>query len=84
MSSSGNQDDAHSPKPADGLSSPRQATEPTPSEIAERAHQLWVEQGMPPNTAEQNWMDAERELKAAFRSRSLVEKVDENAGSVQR
>jgi Protein of unknown function (DUF2934) len=84
MKSSGDHDDAHTPKPANQTSSPRQATEPTPSEIAERAHQLWLEQGMPANTAEQNWMDAERELKAAFRSHSLVEKVDENAGSVQR
>jgi hypothetical protein len=84
MKPSGNQDDANLPKAADGASSPRQATEPTPSEIAERAHQLWLEQGMPSNTAEQNWLDAERELKAAVKSRSLVEKVQENAGSVQR
>jgi len=82
MKSSSDQDDAQ--VPAHGPSSPHHPSEPTPSEIAERAHQLWLEQGMPANTAEQNWLDAERELKAASRSRSLVEKARENAGSVQR
>ena len=81
MKSSSDQDDAQ--VPAHGPSSPH-PSEPTPSEIAERAHQLWLEQGMPSNTAEQNWLDAERELKGASRSRSLVEKARENAGSVQR
>jgi hypothetical protein len=57
---------------------------PTYAEIAALAHQLWLEQGQPSDSAERNWLEAERDLRASRVSRSLVEKVQEQAGSVQR
>ncbi len=58
-------------------------TSVTHAEIAVRAHQLWIEQGKPPDSADKNWLEAERELNAATKSRSLLEKVTQRAGSVQ-
>ena len=77
------QDRAHDSEPSrDANPSPQIG--PTRDEIAERAHRLWLEQGKPPNSAERNWLEAERELNAAAKSRSLLENVREKAGSVQR
>ena len=56
---------------------------PTYAEIADRAHQIWLEQGQPADSAEQNWLQAERELQASGTSRRLVEQVRAHAGSVQ-
>lgn len=56
---------------------------PTWTEIAERAHQLWLQQGCPQGYADQNWQDAERELRTAALSRRLTDTVHEKAGSVQ-
>jgi len=53
------------------------------AEIKIRAHQLWIEQGKPPDSSERNWLQAERELNAAAKSRSLLEKVNQRGGSVQ-
>jgi hypothetical protein len=55
----------------------------THAEIKIRAHQLWIEQGKPPDSAERNWLEAERELISAAKSRSLLEKVNQRGGSVQ-
>jgi hypothetical protein len=55
----------------------------THAEINARAHQLWIEQGKPSDAAERNWLEAERELNAAVKSRSLLEKVNQRGGSVQ-
>jgi Protein of unknown function (DUF2934) len=57
---------------------------PTHQEIAARAHQLWLQEGQPPESAERNWLDAERELKEAAISRRLIEMAHQGAGSVQR
>jgi hypothetical protein len=65
----------------DPISQP--AETPTYADIAARAHQLWLEQGQPPDSSERNWLAAERELKAAANSRRLVKGVHENSGSVQ-
>jgi len=67
----------------DGESSSSAVEAPTYADIAERAHQLWLEQGQPPNSSERNWLEAERELKAAANSRRLVQGVHERSGSVQ-
>jgi hypothetical protein len=56
---------------------------PTHADIATRAHQLWMEQGQPSDCAERIWLDAERELQSTVKSRSLLEKVQQHAGSVQ-
>ena len=37
---------------------------PTHAAIAERAHELWISQGCPPDSALQNWLEAEKELRA--------------------
>lgn len=60
--------------------------EPAPvshEEIAERAHQLWMLKGYPPNSAEENWLEAERELHDARLSRRLTQMSHEKGGSVQ-
>ncbi len=55
----------------------------THAEIKERAHQLWIEEGNPPDSAERNWLEAEHELNASAKSRSLLETVNQRGGSVQ-
>ena len=57
---------------------------PAYADIADRAHQIWLEQGQPADSAEQNWLQAERELRASATSRRLVQQVHAQAGSVQR
>lgn len=37
---------------------------PTHSEIAVRAYELWIAQGCPPDAADQNWLEAERQLRS--------------------
>jgi hypothetical protein len=56
---------------------------PTAAEIAERAHQIWVQQGCPENTAEENWLQAEQELHDALMSARLADISRERGGSVQ-
>ena len=65
-------------------SAPAPAGVPTHEEIATRAHELWLKEGQPRDSAERNWLEAERELTAAATSRRLVEQVHDTAGSVQR
>jgi hypothetical protein len=56
---------------------------PTAAEIGERAHQIWLQQGCPANAAEENWLQAERELHDALMSARLAEISREKGGSVQ-
>jgi Protein of unknown function (DUF2934) len=56
---------------------------PTHADISARAHQLWLEQGEPADSSERIWLEAERELQATVKSRSLLEKVQKRSGSVQ-
>jgi hypothetical protein len=56
---------------------------PTAAEIEERAHQIWMQQGCPPDAAEANWLQAERELHDAAMSKRLTSVSHENGGSVQ-
>jgi len=37
----------------------------SPDEVALRAYYLWIERGCPSGTAEQDWLEAERELQEA-------------------
>ena len=76
-------DSSRYPEPA-ALSAKVDDGAPTYSEISDRAHQIWLEQGQPADSAEQNWLQAERELQASGTSRRLVEQVRAHAGSVQR
>jgi len=38
--------------------------QPTREQIAQRAHELWVKNGCKHGQDEQNWLEAERQLKA--------------------
>lgn len=56
---------------------------PTAAEIAERAHQLWIEGGCREGSDHQNWLEAERELQESALSRRLTQISHEKGGSVQ-
>ncbi len=53
------------------------------SEIAHRAHELWIERGCRYGSHEQDWLDAEREVRAKKASMS-TRKIDDVSGAVQR
>ena len=38
---------------------------PTHAAIAAKAHELWIAQGCPPDSAIHNWLEAEKELRLA-------------------
>ena len=75
-------DHSHYPDPTE-TPVDEQTEPPSHAEIAALAHRLWVEQGRPTGSAEQNWFEAESELKTAAGSRTLVHKLHKHAGSVQ-
>jgi len=56
---------------------------PTHEEIAGRAHQIWEIHGRPSNTAEQDWIEAEAQLRAAAISATVTQKHSHPTGSVQ-
>jgi hypothetical protein len=56
---------------------------PTHDEIAERAHQRWLQNGCPNGSQEKDWLEAERELHDAALSRRLTEMNYQKGGSVQ-
>jgi len=58
-------------------------SKPTAAEIAERAYHLWYERDCREGSAEQNWLDAERELHDAVLSRRLTQIANDKGGSVQ-
>jgi hypothetical protein len=49
--------------------------------IGELAYQLWLARGCPEGTAERDWIDAERQLRAARPSAQTTEAVDESLKS---
>lgn len=57
---------------------------PSIEQIARRAHQLWVKKGCPEGSAEQDWLQAEQELKARNSSEPSSQSVRQGSGSVQR
>jgi len=57
---------------------------PTVAQIARRAHELWKERGCPEGTAEQDWFQAEQELKARNESKPSSPELRQGSGSVQR
>jgi hypothetical protein len=56
---------------------------PTHNEIAERAHERWLQRGCPSGSNEEDWLEAERELYDAALSRRLTEISSQKGGSVQ-
>ncbi|MGA3185614.1 MAG: DUF2934 domain-containing protein [Bryobacteraceae bacterium] len=68
---------------SDHKSPPAPAASISSQEIAERAHQIWIHKGRPANSAEEDWIEAERELHDAQLSRRLTQMTHEKGGSVQ-
>ncbi len=68
-------DGEHAASPNGGL--------PSHNEIAERAHQRWLQNGCPDGSHEEDWLEAERELHDAALSRRLTEVNYQKGGSVQ-
>jgi hypothetical protein len=56
---------------------------PTEDEIAERAHQIWLERGCPSGSAVQDWQEAERQLRLAHTSKVQIRTLHDSSGSVQ-
>jgi hypothetical protein len=73
-------DPDHYPKTTNGENHHDDFGLPSQAEIAQRAHQLWIEQGCPQGAAQQNWLDAERELHTAALSRRTAH---EKSGSIK-
>ena len=57
---------------------------PEIGEIRERAYELWLERGCPHGSADQDWHQAESELRAQNGSERISDKIHETSGSVQR
>lgn len=53
-------------------------------EIKLRAYELWVERGSPEGSADQDWHQAERELRAKNGDQRISDELHESSGSVQR
>jgi hypothetical protein len=53
------------------------------AEIAERAYEIWLRNGSPMGTAQEDWLEAERQLHDALISRRLTQMTHEKGGSVQ-
>jgi hypothetical protein len=56
---------------------------PDIEQIKERAHQLWMERGRPDGTAEEDWHQAERELRAKIGTQRISDQLHKSSGSVQ-
>jgi hypothetical protein len=46
------------------------AAQPSPEQVAERARAIWIERGSPGGRDLEHWLDAERQLRQEFASRS--------------
>ena len=57
---------------------------PAIEEIEMRAYELWVERDSPEGSADQDWHQAERELRAKNGDQRISDKLHESCGSVQR
>jgi len=57
---------------------------PTHEEIARRAFELWKRRGCPEGSSNEDWCEAEEELRAATESRNTVNCTARRCGSVQR
>ena len=52
--------------------------------IKARAYELWTERGCQHGSADEDWHQAERELRASNGSGRISDKLHESSGSVQR
>ena len=58
-------------------------TDSAHDEIADRAHELWIRHGRGDGSAEQDWFEAEQELRAMKVSQS-TRRINDESGTVQR
>lgn len=56
---------------------------PAYDEIAARAHELWIQRGSPHGNPEQDWLEAEAQLRAANESHAVLNSMNRKGGSVQ-
>ena len=49
-----------------------------------RAYELWIQRGCPDGSADEDWHQAERELRARHGSERIDHQLHESSGSVQR
>jgi hypothetical protein len=52
--------------------------------IAKRAHELWVLRGQPHGSADEDWHQAEQELRGRNGDQRISDQFHESSGSVQR
>jgi len=57
---------------------------PEIDEIKMRAYQLWAQRGCPHGSADQDWYQAEQELRAKHGSQRISDELHRSSGSVQR
>ncbi|HSW00595.1 MAG TPA: DUF2934 domain-containing protein [Sedimentisphaerales bacterium] len=57
---------ATAPRPTGAVASRAGEVMPTYEQIAQRAAEIWKKKGCLPGQDEQNWLEAERQLKAEF------------------
>ena len=57
---------------------------PSVEQITRRAHEIWMRKGCPEGSAEQDWFEAEQELKASNPSEPSSPILRQGSGSVQR
>jgi hypothetical protein len=72
-------DSAHYPE-IDSIGS---SQEPAHGDIAQLAHELWVQQGRPSDSSERDWLEAETQLRRSRTSRASLQMIHEKSGSVQ-
>ena len=54
-----------------------------PEDIAKLAHEIWAKRGFPPRSAQEDWLEAETELKKG-KANQEVKEIFNPGGSVQR
>jgi hypothetical protein len=60
------------------------ANRPSYAEIAAVAHRIWEQRGRPSDSHEQDWLEAERQLRAGGKTPKDSRILAEQSGSVQR
>jgi len=56
---------------------------PAHDDIAKLAHELWMQRGCPSDSSEQDWLEAETQLRVGHGSEPSLRNLHDKAGSVQ-
>jgi hypothetical protein len=77
-------DARHYPEKNEALFEPTDPkVRPTRAQIAARAHELWTARGCPQGSSEQDWLQAEADLKRELQEHAPLKGVRKKTGSVQ-